>query len=186
MSAGLNTHTSRRSSTNRSISRLRVSVLAEFAVREGVKLSFMPFLAKAICETLLEMPEVNATYEEASQANRVKRYVNLGIAAATPRGLLVPNIKDADSMSWPELATALNHLTAIARDGRVVAVQGGAVAGPGLAAEGQVGEQAARIQLGRAGSRPLARSDLSALFGGGSGRRWGLHLARPRSRRPRR
>ena len=48
----------------------------------------------------------------------VKHYVNLGIAAATPRGLVVPNIKDADSMSLVELAQALGALTATAREGR--------------------------------------------------------------------
>jgi pyruvate dehydrogenase E2 component (dihydrolipoamide acetyltransferase) len=48
----------------------------------------------------------------------VKGYVNLGIAAATPRGLIVPNIKDADRLTLPELAAALAELTRIARDGR--------------------------------------------------------------------
>ena len=47
-----------------------------------------------------------------------KRYVNLGIAAATPRGLVVPNIKDAQDLSLPELAQALADLTATAREGR--------------------------------------------------------------------
>jgi 2-oxoisovalerate dehydrogenase E2 component (dihydrolipoyl transacylase) len=48
----------------------------------------------------------------------LKSYVNLGIAAATPRGLLVPNVKDADSLSLPELGAALNDLTSTAREGR--------------------------------------------------------------------
>ena len=48
----------------------------------------------------------------------VKHYVNLGIAAATPRGLIVPNIKDADAMSLRELADALGALAATAREGR--------------------------------------------------------------------
>ena len=84
----------------------------------GIKVSPLLVLAKAVCLAVRNTPEVNATWDESAQEIVLKRYVNLGIAAATPRGLLVPNIKDADSMSWPELATALNHLTAIARDGR--------------------------------------------------------------------
>ncbi|MEO6413500.1 MAG: 2-oxo acid dehydrogenase subunit E2, partial [Pedococcus sp.] len=63
-------------------------------------------------------PEINATWDEAAQEIVVKNYVNLGIAAATPRGLMVPNIKDADQMSMRQLAEAIGALTATARDGR--------------------------------------------------------------------
>jgi pyruvate dehydrogenase E2 component (dihydrolipoamide acetyltransferase) len=84
----------------------------------GIKVSPLLVLAKAVCLAVRNTPEVNATWDEDAQEIVLKRYVNLGIAAATPRGLLVPNIKDADSMSWPELATALNALTATAREGR--------------------------------------------------------------------
>jgi pyruvate dehydrogenase E2 component (dihydrolipoamide acetyltransferase) len=84
----------------------------------GIKVSPLLVLAKAVCLAVRNTPEVNASWDDAAQEIVLKRYVNLGIAAATPRGLLVPNIKDADSMSWPELANALNQLTAIARDGR--------------------------------------------------------------------
>jgi pyruvate dehydrogenase E2 component (dihydrolipoamide acetyltransferase) len=48
----------------------------------------------------------------------LKHYVNLGIAAATPRGLVVPNVKDADQLSLPELGAAINELTRTAREGR--------------------------------------------------------------------
>jgi pyruvate dehydrogenase E2 component (dihydrolipoamide acetyltransferase) len=84
----------------------------------GIKVSPLLVLAKAVCLAVRNTPEVNATWDDESQEIVLKRYVNLGIAAATPRGLLVPNIKDAESMSWPELATALNTLTATAREGR--------------------------------------------------------------------
>jgi len=84
----------------------------------GIKVSPLLVLAKAVCLAVRNTPEVNATWDEDAQEIILKRYVNLGIAAATPRGLLVPNIKDADAMSWPELATALNALTAVAREGR--------------------------------------------------------------------
>ena len=75
-------------------------------------------LAKALLLAVRRNPDVNATWDEAAQEIVVKHYVNLGIAAATPRGLIVPNIKDADPMSLPELAEALNELTATAREGR--------------------------------------------------------------------
>jgi pyruvate dehydrogenase E2 component (dihydrolipoamide acetyltransferase) len=75
-------------------------------------------LAKAICVALRRHPEVNATWDEAAQEIVVKHYVNLGIAAATPRGLVVPNVKDADQLTMRELADAIGALTATAREGR--------------------------------------------------------------------
>jgi 2-oxoisovalerate dehydrogenase E2 component (dihydrolipoyl transacylase) len=61
---------------------------------------------------------MNATWDEAAQEIVQKNYVNLGIAAATPRGLIVPNIKDAHALSMLELAQAVGQLTATAREGR--------------------------------------------------------------------
>ena len=61
---------------------------------------------------------VNSTWDEQAQEIVFKRYVNLGIAAATPRGLIVPNIKDAHAMTMLELAQAIGQLTATAREGR--------------------------------------------------------------------
>jgi pyruvate dehydrogenase E2 component (dihydrolipoamide acetyltransferase) len=61
---------------------------------------------------------VNSSWDEDAQEIVVKDYVNLGIAAATPRGLVVPNIKDADRLSLAALAGALGELTATAREGR--------------------------------------------------------------------
>ena len=63
-------------------------------------------------------PEINAAWDEAAQEVVFKRDVNLGIAAATPRGLVVPNVKGADAMSLVELGAALNDLTAYAREGK--------------------------------------------------------------------
>ncbi len=63
-------------------------------------------------------PEINSYWDDAAQEVVYKHYVNLGIAAATPRGLVVPNVKDADAMSMVELAGALGELTATARDGK--------------------------------------------------------------------
>jgi pyruvate dehydrogenase E2 component (dihydrolipoamide acetyltransferase) len=63
-------------------------------------------------------PMVNSSWDEQAQEIVVKHYVNLGIAAATTRGLLVPNIKNAHALSLPELARALANLATTARDGK--------------------------------------------------------------------
>jgi 2-oxoisovalerate dehydrogenase E2 component (dihydrolipoyl transacylase) len=83
-----------------------------------VKVTPLLVLAKAMCVAVRRNPGINASWDEAAQEIVLKRYVNLGIAAATPRGLLVPNIKDADAMSMRELAEAIGALTATAREGR--------------------------------------------------------------------
>lgn len=85
---------------------------------EDVKVTPLLVLAKAMCVAIRRNPEINAAWDEAAQEIVLKRYVNLGIAAATPRGLVVPNVKDADRMSMRELAEAIGSLTATARQGR--------------------------------------------------------------------
>ena len=84
----------------------------------GVKLSPLLFVAKAVLLAIGRHPMVNSSWDEAAQEIVVHGQVNLGIAAATPRGLLVPNIRDAGRMSLAELAGALAELTATARAGR--------------------------------------------------------------------
>ncbi|MCT1602583.1 2-oxo acid dehydrogenase subunit E2 [Kocuria sp. p3-SID1433] len=83
---------------------------------EGVKVTPLLLLARAVIWAAARNPQVNATWTDREIV--IKRYMNLGIAAATPRGLMVPNIKDAQDMSLRELAIALNELTATARAGR--------------------------------------------------------------------
>ncbi|MCR6033077.1 2-oxo acid dehydrogenase subunit E2 [Nocardioides sp. zg-579] len=84
----------------------------------GVKVSPLLVLARAAMLAMRRTPEINSWWDEAAQEVVLKGYVNLGIAAATPRGLVVPNIKDADAMSLVELAGALEELTDTARQGR--------------------------------------------------------------------
>ncbi|MTD58330.1 dihydrolipoamide acetyltransferase family protein [Amycolatopsis pithecellobii] len=84
----------------------------------GVKLTPLAFAAKAVCLAAKRTPDVNASWDEAAGEIVYKDYVHLGIAAATPRGLVVPKIRDADAMSLPELAVALDGLTTTAREGR--------------------------------------------------------------------
>jgi 2-oxoisovalerate dehydrogenase E2 component (dihydrolipoyl transacylase) len=83
-----------------------------------VKVSPLLIVAKALLLALRRTPELNASWEEEHQEIVLKHYVNLGIAAATQRGLIVPNVKDADRMTLPELAHALDELVAVARAGR--------------------------------------------------------------------
>ncbi|MCC3278546.1 2-oxo acid dehydrogenase subunit E2 [Arthrobacter sp. zg-Y40] len=83
---------------------------------EGIRVSPLLVLAKAVIWAAARNPLVNAAW--AGEEILVKHYMNLGIAAATPRGLMVPNIKDAQDLSLKELAVALNNLTATAREGR--------------------------------------------------------------------
>ncbi|HET6500536.1 MAG TPA: dihydrolipoamide acetyltransferase family protein [Amycolatopsis sp.] len=84
----------------------------------GVKLTPLAFAAKALCLAAKRTPEVNAAWDEAAGEIVYKDYVHLGIAAATPRGLVVPKIRDADAMSLLELARSLEQLTATAREGK--------------------------------------------------------------------
>ena len=84
----------------------------------GLKVSPLLFVAKAVLLAAKRHPMINSSWDEAAQEIVVKGAVNLGIAAATPRGLVVPNIKDAGRLSLAELATALTELTDTARAGR--------------------------------------------------------------------
>jgi pyruvate dehydrogenase E2 component (dihydrolipoamide acetyltransferase) len=85
---------------------------------EGFKLTPLTLVAKALLIALRRQPSLNSRWDEANQEIVQFNYVNLGIAAATPRGLTVPNIKDADRMSLTELSTALTGLTETARAGK--------------------------------------------------------------------
>ena len=84
----------------------------------GYKLTPLTLVSKAVLIALRNHPTLNARWDEANQEIVQFNYVNLGIAAATPRGLTVPNIKDADRMSLLELSTALTELTDTARAGK--------------------------------------------------------------------
>jgi 2-oxoisovalerate dehydrogenase E2 component (dihydrolipoyl transacylase) len=99
--------------TMRLVDRLRES--REF---RDVRLSPLAVLARAMCIAARRTPEVNARWDDLAGEIVVQRYVNLGIAAATPRGLVVPNIKDADRLSLRDLAVAINALAATAREGK--------------------------------------------------------------------
>lgn len=75
-------------------------------------------VAKAVCLSLTRTPGLNARWDESAGEIVQHHYVDLGIAAATDRGLIVPNIRDAESLTLVELADALRHLAEIARSGK--------------------------------------------------------------------
>ncbi|MFF1572658.1 dihydrolipoamide acetyltransferase family protein [Leifsonia sp. NPDC058292] len=82
----------------------------------GVKVSPLLIMAKAMIWAIRRNPTVNSSWTD--EEIIVRHYVNLGIAAATPRGLIVPNVKEAQDMSLLQLAAALEQLTLTARDGK--------------------------------------------------------------------
>ncbi|MGW6455604.1 2-oxo acid dehydrogenase subunit E2 [Streptomyces sp. NPDC055078] len=95
----------------------------------GLRVNPLLLIAKALLVAIKRNPEVNSSWDEAAQEIVQKHYVNLGIAAATPRGLIVPNIKDAHDKTLPELSRELGELVATAREGKTTpaAMQGGTV-----------------------------------------------------------
>ncbi|MBX9424210.1 dihydrolipoamide acetyltransferase family protein [Streptomyces lateritius] len=93
----------------------------------GLRVNPLLLVARAVLVAIKRNPEINAAWDEAAQEIVLKHYVNLGIAAATPRGLLVPNIKDAHAQTLPQLSASLSELVSTARDGKTTpgAMQGG-------------------------------------------------------------
>ena len=92
--------------------------LRELPEFEGARISPLLLVAKALLLAVARHPMINSSWDEGAQEIVVKHYVNLGIAAATGRGLIVPNVKDAHALSLPGLASALAQLTATAREGK--------------------------------------------------------------------
>ena len=93
----------------------RLKTRREFA---DLRISPLLVVAKAICLALGRTPELNSFWDEPAQQIVLKKSINLGIATATARGLLVPNIKGAESLGLVQLAAAINEVVAVAREGR--------------------------------------------------------------------
>jgi pyruvate dehydrogenase E2 component (dihydrolipoamide acetyltransferase) len=93
----------------------RVRELTEYA---DVRVSPLLFVARALLIAVRRHPLVNSSWDTDAQEIVIKHYVNLGIAVAAERGLLVPNIKNAGELSLPELAASLHELAVTARAGR--------------------------------------------------------------------
>jgi Pyruvate/2-oxoglutarate dehydrogenase complex, dihydrolipoamide acyltransferase (E2) component, and related enzymes len=93
----------------------RLRTRGEFA---RLRLSPLTLLARAMCVAAPRTPEINSHWDDAAQQIVLRHYVNLGIATSTERGLLVPNIRDADRLSFVELARAITGVVDTARRGR--------------------------------------------------------------------
>jgi pyruvate dehydrogenase E2 component (dihydrolipoamide acetyltransferase) len=101
------------------IARLRAQAKAEFERREGVKLTYLPFFAKATVEALRQYPQLNASIDDGGKQVTYHDAVHLAIAVDTPRGLLVPVIPNADELNIAGLARHIADLAARTRDNKV-------------------------------------------------------------------
>jgi pyruvate dehydrogenase E2 component (dihydrolipoamide acetyltransferase) len=101
------------------IMNLRTAVKDDFRSREGVSLSPLPFIARAVCMTLPRHPVVNASIDVDEGVATYHRFINLGMAVDTERGLLVPNIKDAQDLTVSGLARAIADLASRTRDKKI-------------------------------------------------------------------
>ncbi|HEX3679602.1 MAG TPA: dihydrolipoamide acetyltransferase family protein [Galbitalea sp.] len=94
-----------------------VDLVAQLRERTGQKITILAMIAKAVCLAIPNHPAINSRWDEAAQEIVEFGYVNLGIAVATTRGLMVPNIPDADALNLSELTTAVATLAETARAG---------------------------------------------------------------------
>jgi pyruvate dehydrogenase E2 component (dihydrolipoamide acetyltransferase) len=89
------------------------------AEEQGIKLTYMPFIIKAIVAALKEYPELNTELDEDTEEIIYKHYYNIGIAVATDAGLMVPVLKDADKKGMLQIASEVNELASKARERKV-------------------------------------------------------------------
>jgi pyruvate dehydrogenase E2 component (dihydrolipoamide acetyltransferase) len=95
---------------------LRTRLLPE-AERRGVRLTFLPFIIKAVTDALRKHPVLNSAVDERNNELVYKKYYNIGVATATEAGLMVPVVQNADRLRLFELATRIEQLSRSARDG---------------------------------------------------------------------
>ena len=91
----------------------------DIAAEKGIKLTYLPYVVKALVSTLREYPEFNRSLDDATSEIIQKHYYNIGIAADTERGLLVPVIKHADRKSVFNISAEINELATKAREGKL-------------------------------------------------------------------
>ena len=101
------------------VSALRKEKKEEFQQKHGVKLTYLPFFAKAVAEALQAYPRVNATFDVEAGEISYPDSENLGIAVDTERGLLVPVVKNAGDLSIAGLAKAIDDVASKTRDGKI-------------------------------------------------------------------
>ena len=93
--------------------------LKDFAEKNGTKITYLPFVVKAVIATIKEFPQFNASIDDANSQIVYKKYFNIGFAADTPNGLMVPVIKNADQKTILEIAKEIIDLSKRARDGKL-------------------------------------------------------------------
>ena len=93
----------------------------EVAAEQGTKLTFLPYVVKALVSALKKYPALNTEFDEENGEIVHKHYYNIGIAADTDRGLLVPVVKNADHKSMFQISDEINELAVKARDGKLQA-----------------------------------------------------------------
>ena len=99
------------------ILKIRSELKDQFFSKHGVKLGFMSFFVKACCKALEEVPEVNAQID--GDHIIYKHYVNMGVAVGTDNGLVVPVLKNANTMSFSDIEKEINKMGLLARDGKL-------------------------------------------------------------------
>lgn len=97
----------------------------DVAAAQGTKLTFLPYVVKALAVAMKKFPVLNASIDDASQEIVYKNYINIGIATDTDLGLFVPNIKDANTKSMFGIADEINALAAKAHEGKLTAADMG-------------------------------------------------------------
>lgn len=97
----------------------------DVAAAQGTKLTFLPYVVKALAVAMKKFPVLNASIDDASQEIVYKNYINIGIATDTDLGLFVPNIKDANTKSMFGIADEINALAAKAHEGKLTAAEMG-------------------------------------------------------------
>jgi len=142
--------------------------LKEAAEGKGVKITYLPFIVKALVAALKEHPTLNASMDDERQELVVKRYFNVGIATATEEGLTVPVVRDADKKDIWGLAREIDRLATAAREKRLTLpeVQGGTFTITSLGKEGGIlatpiinWPEVAIVGIHKIEKRPVVRND---------------------------
>ncbi|MDO4609077.1 2-oxoglutarate dehydrogenase, E2 component, dihydrolipoamide succinyltransferase [Corynebacterium sp.] len=147
---------------------LRSESKKAFEEKHGIKLTFLPFFAKAVVEALVSHPNINASWNDETKEITYHEKVNLGIAVDTERGLLSPVIHDAQDMTLPELAKAIADIADRARHNKLTPndIAGGTFTITNIGSEGALTDtpilvppQAAMMGTGVIRKRPVVISD---------------------------
>ena len=145
------------------LEQLRLDLKKSYA-KDGISLSILPFIIMAVCKLLREFPDFNSSLDDKNSALIHKKYINIGFAANTDQGLMVPVIKDADQKSLKEISLELVRLSEDARSGKIQIndLQGGTFTISSLGGFGGVGftpiinpPEVAILGVARAQIRPI-------------------------------